>query len=186
MRPTPRRFRCIRSRPRSPDVEDRIWNIRRIEDGAHMVENPGKSPAHRRDRGERPHDAGARQRNAAQLASPLAGRVAQPDSAGPGRGGIRCIPRRCGDGSGSWPLKRIARSLLPRCRRRCCPRWRASPLLVKYLSLLIGLMVVLAFGVRPALRKSLSAGRKARLVNSRAVDCGASQLRLPPARGCIA
>ena len=31
----------------------------------------------------------------------------------------------------------------------------SSPLLVKYLSLLIGLMVVLAFGVRPALRKAV-------------------------------
>ncbi|MGC1423061.1 MAG: hypothetical protein WA815_11985, partial [Terracidiphilus sp.] len=31
-----------------------------------------------------------------------------------------------------------------------------SPLLVKYLSLLIGLMVVLAFGVRPALQKAFS------------------------------
>jgi flagellar M-ring protein FliF len=30
----------------------------------------------------------------------------------------------------------------------------ASPLLVKYLSLLIGLMIVLAFGVRPALQRA--------------------------------
>jgi len=35
-------------------------------------------------------------------------------------------------------------------------RLEASPLLVKSLSLLIGLMVVLAFGVRPALRKAVS------------------------------
>jgi flagellar M-ring protein FliF len=35
-------------------------------------------------------------------------------------------------------------------------RLEASPLLVKYLSLLIGLVVVLAFGVRPALRKAVS------------------------------
>jgi flagellar M-ring protein FliF len=34
-----------------------------------------------------------------------------------------------------------------------------SPLLVKYLSLLIGLVVVLAFGVRPALKKAVSAAR---------------------------
>jgi flagellar M-ring protein FliF len=37
----------------------------------------------------------------------------------------------------------------------------ASPLLVKYLSLLIGLMAVLAFGVRPALRKALSEAKSA-------------------------
>ncbi len=35
-------------------------------------------------------------------------------------------------------------------------RIEASPLLVKYLSLLIGLMAVLAFGVRPALRKAVA------------------------------
>jgi flagellar M-ring protein FliF len=35
-------------------------------------------------------------------------------------------------------------------------RLETSPLLLKYLSLLIGLVVVLAFGVRPALRKAVS------------------------------
>lgn len=37
----------------------------------------------------------------------------------------------------------------------------ASPLLLKYLSLLIGLMAVLAFGVRPALRKAVAAVKSA-------------------------
>jgi flagellar M-ring protein FliF len=35
-------------------------------------------------------------------------------------------------------------------------RVEASPLLVKYVSLLMGLMVVLVFGVRPAIRKAMA------------------------------
>jgi flagellar M-ring protein FliF len=53
----------------------------------------------------------------------------------------------------------------------------ASPLLVKYLSLLIGLMAVLAFGVRPALRKALVEGKGS--PRELAATAGAGRSALP-------
>jgi flagellar M-ring protein FliF len=55
----------------------------------------------------------------------------------------------------------------------------ASPLLVKYLSLLVGLMAVLAFGVRPALRKALSEAKSAPRELAGAGGAGRSALPQP-------
>lgn len=55
----------------------------------------------------------------------------------------------------------------------------ASPLLVKYLSLLIGLMAVLAFGVRPALRKAVAAGKGAAYELAGAAGAGRAALPQP-------
>jgi len=57
-------------------------------------------------------------------------------------------------------------------------RVESSPMLVKYISLLIGLMVVLAFGVRPALGKAASAITGGQHELSRAAP-GMSQAALP-------
>jgi flagellar M-ring protein FliF len=56
-----------------------------------------------------------------------------------------------------------------------------SPLLVKYAALLFGLMVVLAFGVRPALRRVRFAPRDAARGAARALPAGAAQPALKPA-----
>jgi flagellar M-ring protein FliF len=55
----------------------------------------------------------------------------------------------------------------------------ASPTLVKYLSLLIGLAVVLAFGVRPALRRAVADPRSAPRELA-ANSAGQNQTTLPP------
>ena len=56
-----------------------------------------------------------------------------------------------------------------------------SPLLVKYAALLIGLLVVLAFGLRPALRRVRLAPRDAAKGAGRALPAGAAQPALKPA-----
>ena len=55
----------------------------------------------------------------------------------------------------------------------------SSPLLVKYITLLIGLMVVLSFGVRPALGKVASANANKLVELSRSASAG-TQAVLPP------
>ena len=49
---------------------------------------------------------------------------------------------------------RIVPSRRSRCRDRCWLLAENSPLLVKYVAFLVGLLVVVAFGVRPALRRA--------------------------------
>jgi flagellar M-ring protein FliF len=58
-------------------------------------------------------------------------------------------------------------------------RVEASPLLVKYLTLLIGLMAVLVFGVRPALRKALTEVKSVSRELPGAVAAGRSALPQP-------
>jgi len=55
-----------------------------------------------------------------------------------------------------------------------------SPVLVKYVALLVGLLVVLAFGVRPALRRIRLAPRDAARGTARELPAGAAQPVLRP------
>jgi flagellar M-ring protein FliF len=63
-------------------------------------------------------------------------------------------------------------------------RVESSPVLVKYLSLLIGLIVVLSFGVRPALGKVASAIRGAPREISRGATA-VSQIALPSVEAAL-
>jgi flagellar M-ring protein FliF len=56
----------------------------------------------------------------------------------------------------------------------------SSPVLVKYVALLIGLLVVLAFGVRPALRRVRPAAREAAKGAAKELPAGAAQPALRP------
>ena len=92
------------------------------------------------------------------MASTLAGRVAQSDLPGAGRSGIRSTR---GDVVTVQDLsfEDNRTQSVPSVPAQMLSKVENSPILVKYLSLLIGLMVVLSFGVRPALGRAALAIR---------------------------
>jgi flagellar M-ring protein FliF len=69
---------------------------------------------------------------------------------------------------------------MPSALAQVLPKLEGSPLLVKYLSLLIGLMAVLAFGVRPALRKTAAEWKGAAPHELPRGATAAHQAALPP------
>jgi flagellar M-ring protein FliF len=62
-----------------------------------------------------------------------------------------------------------------RCPARCWPRRRGSPVLVKYAACWPGLLVVVAFGVRPALRRAGSRRRPRRAAKGGVKELPASR-----------
>jgi hypothetical protein len=88
------------------------------------------------------------------MAAALGRRVAQPDRAGPGRGGLRRGARRMLTVEDLAFEENRWRSSRSPCPGQLLATAENSPVLVKYAALLAGLLVVLAFGVRPALRRA--------------------------------
>ena len=92
------------------------------------------------------------------VAAALGRRAAQSDGAGAGSGWIRLLARRRVDRPGLAFDGKPARSraVVP-CSAMLELR-ESSPVLIKYAALLLGLLVVLAFGVRPAICARLAPG----------------------------
>ena len=149
---------------RAADRQERVRNLCGFKDRAPCRREPGQGAADDRGhRGERPAGPARLQGQGGAMAAALARGVAQPDRAGAGRGGLRRGARRPADRSRIWPSRTTACSRRSRCPSQLLATAEGSPVLIKYAALLAGLLVVVAFGVRPALRHArLALGRQSK------------------------
>ena len=142
--------------PQAAKTESGTYGASRTD--RHMVEGPGaRSTAHRGHCRQRPPGAACFQRESRGLATPFRRRSAQPDRAGAGRRWASMQPAATCSPSRICRLTRIAREPPAPVVEKWVNQAENSPVLVKYLALFAGLLVVLAFGVRPALRQAGSA-----------------------------
>ncbi|WP_348261243.1 flagellar basal-body MS-ring/collar protein FliF [Telmatobacter sp. DSM 110680] len=165
------------TQPQTSKTESGTYGVSKIV--RHMVENPGK--VHRltaaivvNDRMVRPPAKGtagqwqARSTDELRNLTSLAQAAVGFDAT---RGDVVSVQDI------SFEENRI--QIIPSVPAQMLSRIESSPVVVKYLSLLIGLMVVLSFGVRPALGKVASAIKATPRELSRGA-AAVSQMSLPP------